>query len=119
MGNIEVKNIKSFITNKTLNLYSDLNTERVYIGRFNKYYGLLRSLLYNPFKISKELDRKQCCIKYKEYIIKKIKSDTRFQSEIIRLLNILQYKDIELICWCHPEECHGNIIKNILDLYKK
>lgn len=60
----------------------------------------------NPFKINKAPDyftRKQSLEKYKEYILQK--------------MNEQDFKELygkNLGCWCTPEECHGNVLQEII-----
>lgn len=68
----------------------------VYIGRPSKWG--------NPFVIGADGDRDEVIRKYEELI----KSTPRFCEEIKREL-----KGRDLICWCHPSPCHGDVLIRI------
>ena len=72
----------------------------VYIGR--------GSILGNPFTV-KQYGRKKAIQKYKEYLLAKINSN-EISKEYLRSL-----KDKKLGCYCKPLDCHGDIIKEVVD----
>lgn len=78
----------------------------VYIGRAGKgqdgYFG-------NPFKLEKGKPRGSTLEKYKEYFHKKMLNDPEFKKRILSL------KGKTLGCFCKPNACHGDIIKEYLD----
>lgn len=90
------------------------NSYGEYIGR--------GSPLGNPFKISGNRTRniailefgvwiKESILNKKEYFFKQ--EDTI--NELTRLFNILiKEQELNLICYCSPKLCHGNIIKQLL-----
>jgi len=73
----------------------------VYIGR--------PSIFGNPFTIDKDGTRDDVIKKFKHYFLIRIGNDNKFYHEILKL------KDKTLACWCKPEACHGDIIKEYLD----
>jgi hypothetical protein len=77
----------------------------VYIGRNMDFYvkGAKGSKWANPFSV-KKYGRNECLKKYKEYILS--------NTELLNSLNELKGK--ELGCWCHPEQCHGDILIEII-----
>ena len=66
------------------------------------------SLFHNPFKIDKDNTREDVIKKYKKYIKQKIKNDNKFKNELLNL------KNKNLGCWCHPEPCHGDVLLKII-----
>lgn len=68
----------------------------VYIGRPSKFS--------NPFEIDKDGTRKQVLEKYRKYLVLK--------PELV-LLAKTELKGRDLICWCSPLPCHGNILMAI------
>tara|TARA_B100001057_G_scaffold440967_1_gene475248 strand:- start:295 stop:663 length:369 start_codon:yes stop_codon:yes gene_type:complete len=62
----------------------------------------------NPFKIGKIYTRESCLEAYEEYILKKIENEPE-------IYNLEELKGKNLGCWCHPEACHGDILKKILE----
>ena len=77
----------------------------VYIGR--------PSIFGNPFVIGKDGDRKEVIEKYKHHFIKEILTNPYFVSELEKL------RGKKLGCYCSPQECHGDVIANFLNLEKK
>ena len=87
-----------------------------YIGR--------PSILGNPYSHKKEsianiiVESVDIAIdSYKEYFYNKIKCD---DIDFINELNILlsfykENKKLNLVCWCYPKRCHGEIIKEYLE----
>jgi hypothetical protein len=95
---------------------NDINN--VYIGRkgivfIDKVrYPKNNSIWSNPFKIDKNNDRSDVIKKYKNYIVQKIESEN-LQDQLLQLENK------NLGCWCHPEPCHGDVLVELIEYYKK
>ncbi len=69
----------------------------IYIGRGSKWG--------NPFIIGKDGNRKEVIIKYEKMIL---------NNKI--LLNCLdELKDKTLGCHCKPKDCHGDVLKELVD----
>lgn len=68
----------------------------VYIGRGSKYG--------NPFKIGVHGTRKEVIQKYRNYLLDEIEHGTFSVDEIIGLY------ETDLVCYCHPLPCHGDVI---------
>ena len=62
----------------------------------------------NPFKIGRDGTREEVLIKYRIYII------NRLNSEPVLLEQFKQLKGKKLGCWCKPENCHGDILVELL-----
>lgn len=94
-----------------------IGEDKIYIGRENKTYGLKCSPLANPFNIGKKFTRETSLFNYKHWLMNSYKNkNSSSYNELIRLLNLYKENlDIKLICWCNPEACHGDIIKQVLD----
>ena len=71
----------------------------VYIGRANPRYRLRSSNWRNPFVIGKDGTREEVIAKYERYLI---------ESGLINQIGELRGKD--LVCWCAPEPCHGDVL---------
>jgi hypothetical protein len=67
----------------------------IYVGRPSKWG--------NPFKIGVHGTRDEVIAKYRERITKNLKENPRVYD-----LNELRGKD--LICWCHPQPCHADVL---------
>lgn len=76
----------------------------VYIGR--------GSIFGNPFKIGQDGTREEVIDKYMDYFYKKLE-EPNFRKAIEDL------KGKKLGCYCHPEKCHGDIIKQYLEIKYK
>lgn len=59
--------------------------------------------------------------KYRNWLKEKFKIDETIKNELLRLVNMFKNNgELILICWCAPELCHGNVIKDtIIDLCHK
>lgn len=82
--------------------------EGFYIGR--------PSPLGNPFKISQDQTRKECILRYENWILEEIhKNNLEILNALDELFNsLIDNQELYLICWCSPKLCHGNVIKDIL-----
>ena len=86
-----------------------------YIGRRGvvfidkKRYPEEDSVWANPYKIGKDGDRDEVLEKYEEYIWGKM-------GEEPEKYDIESLKGKRLGCWCHPEKCHGDVLKKILGM---
>jgi hypothetical protein len=67
--------------------------DAVYIGRGSPYG--------NPFVIGKHGTRDEVCDKYKEYLLSNPQLINKVKTELVG-------KD--LICFCAPKRCHGDIL---------
>ena len=89
---------------KVVNIFKD--PYDVYIGREGKgqdgYFG-------NPFPLKKGEPRGSTLEKYKEYFHNKMLNDAEFKERILSL------KGKTLGCFCKPNACHGDIIKEYLE----
>ena len=69
----------------------------IYIGRPSKWG--------NPFNIGKDGTREDVIQKYRFWILK--------QQHLIDSLGEL--KDKTLGCWCKPHDCHGDVLKELIE----
>lgn len=82
---------------KVLNQKTDnIPEDAVYIGR--------PSIFGNPFKEGIDGTRKEVIEKYKRYLA--INTDLRNKA-----IHELRGKD--LVCWCSPKPCHGDVLLEI------
>ena len=97
----------------------------VYIGRpsvlGNPYTHIKNKKTLAKFVVS---TREESIKKYREYFYKHIEGSEYFRNELERIHKLSINHDIYLICWCKPLSCHGDIIKEYLDIlserqYKK
>jgi len=79
-----------------------------YIGR--------GSPLGNPYVMSSPQDRDCVCDQYEDWINSHLIAGTPLIiNELVRLANLAREGDLNLICFCAPERCHGDTVKSILD----
>lgn len=90
------------MTTKVVNVNAGVYYD-VYIGRGGN------SDLGNPFKIGVHGNREQVVATYRVYFYRRIRSDPRFKT------NILKLKGKTLGCFCKPLDCHGDIIAEYLN----
>lgn len=69
----------------------------VYIGR--------PSIWGNPFFIGEHGDRKEVIERYREYILRR--------PDLLAQLPNLKGKD--LVCWCAPLPCHGDVLLELVE----
>lgn len=70
---------------------------KVYIGR--------PSLFCNPYVIGKDGDRDTVIQKYENYLM----NSPRLLSKLHEL------KDKDLVCYCHPLKCHGDVLVRLIE----
>ena len=116
MSDTQVVNVKvQFIRPQYQNLQAwTADPDNLYIGRQGvvfidgKRFPAEKSPFANPFKIDKNTSREQAIDNYRQYIIDKVE-----KKEID--LSLLQNK--RLGCWCKPEQCHGDVLVQLLQEY--
>jgi hypothetical protein len=60
--------------------------------------------------------REESVAKFKEYILEKIeKKDSVVCASLNYIYSMALKGDVNLICYCSPELCHGHIIKRIIE----
>lgn len=69
----------------------------VYIGRPGKWG--------NPFVIGRDGTREQVIAKYRAYLLR--------NERLMAALSELRGRD--LVCWCAPEACHGDVLREFAD----
>lgn len=98
------------VVNKRTATAPEPHVIRVYIGR--------PSPLGNPFKVGVAGTRDQVIVKYRDHIQAQLAdADSPASHELNRLKRLLAddpNRIIELECWCEPQSCHGDILRNLL-----
>lgn len=89
----------------------------VYIGR--------GSVLGNPYSSIKDRDtkasvicdsREESVVKYKQHLEMAIKDKIKpITNELNRIYKLAKEGDVNLVCFCSPKLCHGDVIKEILE----
>jgi hypothetical protein len=80
------------------------------------YYIGRPSALGNPFTMKNESERDSVIAKYKEWFYQQLKNNENVKLEIRYLCELhSRGEDINLICWCAPKACHGDVIKKYIE----
>ena len=85
-----------------------------YCGRAS--HGWKQSILYNPFPMKKESERKQVIDEFRFYLWRKIKHRSGPEWDMLVSLAAMDAMGevIKLGCWCHPKACHCDVIKSAI-----
>ncbi len=100
---------------KVLNFYhigKIIPENSVYIGRENSKFNLLESKFANPFPINENQNRQEVIDKYKTWLWNQIKNGSITEKDILSLDN----KD--LVCYCSPLNCHGDVLIKAVEYCK-
>ncbi len=119
--------------------------EIINIRGVTRYWNTVKvdrsSVLGNPFDLTSEAHRDAVCDAYESYFWRVLRGEepasvaeaiaqerrlprakawkrptrVQFMHTLKLLLSDLSRIDIKLGCWCHPERCHAETIKNYLD----
>jgi hypothetical protein len=96
--------------------YRQFGDKGEYIGRQMK--EIKGSVLGNPFKLKPygPYDRGTTIKLYKKWLWNQMNNkESAVYSELQRLKDIADQGDLDLVCWCAPEACHGDIIKAAIE----
>ena len=89
----------------------------LYIGRANARYGVKKSILHNPFHEGSDGSRAEVIQLFKEYLWECIKRKNVVYDALVKLANVEH--DLNLICYCKPQACHGDEIVKAVEWLKK
>ena len=102
---------------KVCNKHMHEETEQdIYIAR--------PSVLANPWShmdsnypdVIKVGSRKEAVDNYINYFLQQYKNDSSFREIIDDLVELHKNNiDFNLVCWCSPKECHGDVIKKFVE----
>ena len=89
-----------------------------YIGRpsilSNPYTHLDLHKTKAKYKVN---SRGEAIDKYREYLIYEVQNgNVAIINELYRLAEIVKNKTLILSCWCFPKRCHGEVIKEMIEL---
>lgn len=112
---IEFKNELTLKEINVLNFYhigKKIPENGFYIGRANSRLGLKGSIFANPFpmKDNSEDERNRVIDEYESWIWNEI-AEQRISKE-----DLLSLNGKDLVCYCAPKKCHGDILKIIVKL---
>jgi hypothetical protein len=88
----------------------------VYVGRAAPRFGLKASPLANPFKITSAATRAAVIAQYRQWLTVQLSDPTSPAArELARLAALAGDADLTLACWCAPEACHADVIKEWIE----
>jgi len=80
----------------------------IYVGR--------GSPLGNPIRINHRTSREEAISGYKNYLKDKIdKKDKIICIELNKIYKAAKNGDVNLVCFCKPEDCHADFIKMLVE----
>jgi hypothetical protein len=98
---------------KVVNKRTHVPTDHdVYIGR--------PSPLGNPYRVGNQPGSRDAAIQsYREWLYMHthtLSTAGKQMSELRRIGKLADIGDVNLVCWCAPKACHGDVIKQYLDI---
>ena len=74
------------------------------------------TVLGNPFKIDGDITREISIQKYAEWLISKINSRNNIIIQHLQIMEHILHESgkLNLVCWCVPEMCHADLLKQVL-----
>ncbi len=78
-----------------------------YIGR--------PSVLGNPFVIGRDGTRDEVIAKYRVWLNDQLHESEAVGRELSRLTDLARDGDLNLVCWCAPQACHGDVVKSCIE----
>lgn len=94
-----------------VNIKQSKDPAQIYIGRSMKTQKLKASPLANPFRLSDSKSRDQCLNQYRNWLNGQLQISSPARAELRRLIELAKESPLKLACWCAPETCHGDIIR--------
>lgn len=101
---------------KVLNFYREglkIPEGAIYIGRYSAKHGLPQSKYHNPIRLKEGEPRGSTLEAYRQYLWKEIKAGRITVEELAAL------DGTDLVCYCKPQPCHGDILMAAIQWAKK
>lgn len=101
-----------------VNKYKHKKTKQdVYIGRGsplgNPYTSIQSKKTKADFVVN---TREEAISNYQKWLSTKMaQNNEEVMNEIYRIRNLAQEGDVNLVCYCKPQACHGDILKNMIE----
>ena len=89
------------------------NERHVYVGRANNYRRLKASPLANPYHLTGSESRSLVLMRYEQWLAVARQREPQ-RIELHRLTELARTGDVHLYCWCAPELCHADIIREAI-----
>lgn len=97
---------------------SVLNKHQSGIARDDVYIGR-PSVLGNPFVIGRDGSRDECIEKYRHWLRVQRHSATPTGAKVRDALAQIRWRvehgPVNLVCFCAPRRCHGDVIKQLIE----
>lgn len=101
-GSVRVISVRGFVGDRGLVCY---------VGR--ECCGWPGSVLGNQFVIGRHGDRSSVIQQYKAWLWGELCRGGQVRDEVFRLVELVRGgHDLLLGCWCHPLECHGDVVRD-------
>lgn len=94
-----------------INIKQSKDPAQIYIGRSMRTQKLKGSPLANPFRLSHSKSREQCLSQYRNWLNGQLQISSPARAELRRLTELAKKFPLKLACWCAPETCHGDVIR--------
>lgn len=86
----------------------------VYIGRGSPY-GNPYSHMDGTQALYRVATRDEAVDKYRHYILLRRQHNEVFAKQLTELANKAKQGDLNLVCFCAPKRCHGDVLKELLE----
>ncbi len=87
-------------------LIHDFGDTWTYVGREITYFGLKGSALANPYRRGQDEKPGATLERYRQWLWGRIKASDEAVLQALRDID----ESIVLVCWCHPNPCHAEVI---------
>lgn len=94
-----------------VNIKQSKDPAQIYIGRSMRTQKLKASPLANPFRLNDAKSREQCLSQYRNWLNGQLQINSPARAELGRLVELAKKSPLKLACWCAPETCHGDVIR--------
>lgn len=87
----------------------------IYIGRGSPLGNPFTHLPLNKTTAFIHVDTRNDAVeKYREYIVKEILNSCSIQKAVEEIKCKAREGDVNLVCWCMPKLCHGEILSRLI-----
>jgi hypothetical protein len=96
-------------------------SDDVYIGRGsalgNPFTHLPISVIKSTYwgKVKHVETREEAIESFRSYILEKMATKGKEWQEMMRIKELASKGDVNLVCFCRPLGCHGDIIKELIE----
>ena len=92
----------------------EVKNKKTFKGDGGWYVGR-PTALGNPFEIGKDGNRREVIEKYRQWLSDGMSGDNPCMRAFMNLYDeVARTGELVLVCWCAPQECHADVIKDFL-----